>query len=268
MNSSDNNLPSSIGSIIVFIILSIIYTIIQYFVGKNRQNITKKLTLNIYFIIFICITLIGKFFINLNITSAKCGNPQWKTTLIGTFFPWITIFGSISVLLSLFPGWLSPFSNTFGYGIAKLAGLSKLLREIFLDNPKVIPNNKEDNVIQEALANIYTDKSLLINEITINNFDNVWERLQKLFKKGVYNNDTLKNGLWNIIWLKTNIARLIWIILAGVLGIVISYNYIVNTDCRQTSKEMLNRHKEYEKEMKDKQIQKTNENKRIYYTED
>lgn len=270
MNSdnSNTNLPSIIGSIVLFIILSIIYTIVQYFVGKNRQNNTKKTTLTIYFIIFICLSLIGKFFINLNITTAKCGNPQWKTALVGTLFPWTAIFGSIFTLLKIFPGWLSPFSNTFGYGIAKLSGLSKVLREIFLDNPKIIPNNKEESVIQEALANIYRDRSLLINEITVDNFDNVWERLQQLFKKGVFSNVTLKNSLWNIIWLKTNVAKLIWMLLAGILGIVVSYNYVVNSGCKQSSKDMLNRHKQYEKEMKEKQKEKNKDNKRIYYTED
>lgn len=267
-NTSNNNSPSIIGSIVLFTILSIIYTIIQYFVGKNRENIAKKTTLNIYFIIFISLSLIGKFFINLNITTAKCNTPQWKTALIGTLFPWTVIFGSIFTLLKIFPGWLSPFSNTFGYGIAKLSGLSKLLREIFLDNPKIIPNNKEESVIQEALANIYTDRSLLINEITVDNFDNVWDRLQNLFKKGVFSNTTLKNNLWNIIWLKTNVSKLIWMLLAGILGIVVSYNYVVNSGCEQSSKDMLNRHKEYEKEMKEKQKEKNKENKRIYYTED
>ena len=66
----------------------------------------------------------------------------------------------------LFPGWLIPFSNTFGYGIAKLGGLNNLLNKIL--KPQDATGNPK---LTKALADIYTDRSLLINEIGISNFD-------------------------------------------------------------------------------------------------
>ena len=39
-----------------------------------------------------------------------------------TIVPWVLIFGMVVVMLNVYPGWISPFSNTFGYGLTKLAG--------------------------------------------------------------------------------------------------------------------------------------------------
>ena len=42
-----------------------------------------------------------------------------------TIIPWVFVFASIIVLLMLLPSWLSPFSNTIGYFIAKVMGLTE-----------------------------------------------------------------------------------------------------------------------------------------------
>ena len=57
-----------------------------------------------------------------------------------TLLPWIMIFCLLIILLLVFPGWLIPFSNTFGYGIAKIGGINKIFSEILSKNIKT--NNK------------------------------------------------------------------------------------------------------------------------------
>lgn len=265
-NNSNTNVP--IGNIVFYVILLTVYSILSYFVGKDQKYYISTTKLNLYFISFFLILIIFKFIFNLNITSGICGNVQWKTALIATLLPVFSIFLPIRILLKIFPGWLSPFSNTFGYGIAKLAGLSKITNQIFLDNTKVVAKEQDEVVIQEALANIYSNKSLLLNEITIENFNNFWERMKKLFKNGVYTNNVLKSSLWNLVWLKTIVSKYIWYALTGILVIIIGFNYITNVGCNNTSKEMLKRHKEYEKNMKIETEEKKKEKKRIYYTED
>ena len=118
----------------------------------------------LYFLIYAILVFISEFFINANLTNSLCGSVQWSTVVLGTGLPWIIMFGSLIIMLRMFPGWLAPFSNTFGYGIAKLAGLSNVLNNILALNPKV--KGKQDTVIDEAIAHIYSDKSLLVNEIT------------------------------------------------------------------------------------------------------
>ena len=41
----------------------------------------------------------------------------------------------------MFPGWSAPFSNTFGYGIAMLAGLNDTMNDIIEPNPKGIKSS-------------------------------------------------------------------------------------------------------------------------------
>ena len=52
------------------------------------------------------------------------------STMINTIIPWVFIFGVINLILIIFPGWLSPFANTFGYLAMKIFGLNDLLNSI------------------------------------------------------------------------------------------------------------------------------------------
>ena len=61
--------------------------------------------------------------------------------MINTIIPWIIIFGVMNIDLIIFPGWVSPFANTFGYGAMNLLGLKDLLKVILnldKDNPDIM----------------------------------------------------------------------------------------------------------------------------------
>jgi len=150
-------------------------------------------------------------------------------------------------MLMVFPGWLIPFSNTFGYGVTKLLGINNLLNTIF--KPKISKTDIKDTNIElmaEALEHIYTDRSLLVNEISQNNFDNFWSNMSPLFKPNVKGDSILKNKLLGFIRLKDIVAEYIWFMLTGTLVTSVGYNYIVNSGCSQDVKEMQKRHKDYE----------------------
>ena len=78
---------------------------------------------------YILIVIIGQFFINLNLTTQMCHKAQGSQTLLITIIPWMVIFGVFNLLLSFFPGWLKPFSNTFGYFVASWFDL----KDAFMD---------------------------------------------------------------------------------------------------------------------------------------
>jgi HSP90 family molecular chaperone len=179
-----------------------------------------------------------------------------------TTIPWTFIFVVLTYLLTLFPGWLSPFSNTIGYGVVLLGGIGSLMNNILQPNPKLVPNNPQTKIIQESLAHIYADKSLLINEITLENFDYFWQMMSGIFKAGVKDNLQLKNQLYNMVRLKTLVAEYVWYILTGVLVTSVSYNYLVNSGCSKSADEMKKRHDEYEEQMKNI----SNDDKRVYST--
>jgi hypothetical protein len=225
--------------------------------------ISSKSYDRIYYGIYLCLLFIGQFFVNLNLTNRLCGENQWDTTLMVTLLPWTFIFVLLTYLLTLFPGWLSPFSNTIGYGITLLAGISSLMNNILQPNPKLLPNNPQNKVIQESLAHIYSDKSLLINEITIENFEYFWQKMSGIFKAGVKDNISLKKQLYNMIRLKTLVAEYIWYILTGLLVTSVSYNYLINTGCKTSVNEMKKRNNKVDVT---KLLNNTNESKQVYST--
>lgn len=261
---ADSSTANPSSSIIWFFIITTIYTVADYSARKKMGQDTSGIT-KMYFAIYALLIIVGEFFINLGITTAMCGSAEWATALIVTLFPWGFIFGILVLLLTMFPGWLAPFSNTFGYGVAILAGLNTVLAEILEPNPKS-KKNAETQAMDEALAHIYSDKSLLVNEITLDNFDYFWNKMQGVFQKGVYTNTGLKSQLYSMIVLKDVVATYIWYLLSGLLITSVSYNYIVNSSCTNSAQDMQKRHDEYEQQLAEaqKQAKQDNANRRVY----
>jgi len=64
---------------------------------------------------FFIVLITGEYFINLAMSKDICGFDQEKTALVATLLPWFLVLGVLKAALVVFPGWLTPFSNTFGY---------------------------------------------------------------------------------------------------------------------------------------------------------
>lgn len=71
----------------------------------------------------------------------------------------------------MFPGWLAAFSNTIGYAVASIVGVSSLFTEKLLNvgNP---PNRDALKVIQ----NILSDPSTIINTLNDENVKDFWNK--------------------------------------------------------------------------------------------
>ena len=155
-----------------------------------------------------------------------------------------------------------PFSNTFGYGIAKLFGLQKVFNNIL--KPKPSNNTANQTPLEKHLEDIYNDESLLINSIPNSGvgFDNFWTESKILFKPDA---DMYKDELRELVKLKNIIAELIWFALTGMLVISASYNYIIKAACTHSIAEMEQKHSDYEKEIAP-MIAKEKQEPRIYST--
>lgn len=210
---------------LIFFIVTVIVTVLKIIMPKASAFITSG---------YMLVIIISQFFVNLSLTKSLCYAVDYKQAFLITIFPWVMLFGVINVMLDVFPGWLSPFSNTFGYFAASLAGSKDLIREIFKD-----PTTQSAGDLSKPLAYIYSDQSLLINQVTIDNFDEFWERMEKtgLMNTGVGNSSKLKEKFLGIITLKDTISRCIWQILTGGLITAISYNYIMNSNCMPTAEQ-------------------------------
>ena len=130
--------------LMLFSITTTIYYIIKY----NSEESTNT----IYFCVYILFIILSQFFINLTVTKSICGSNQWETAFYVTIAPWGIIFGFLYIALQTFPSWLMPFSNTFGYLLVSLAGLSDITDKLFKKTEEVngvdlglLERNKNDN---------------------------------------------------------------------------------------------------------------------------
>ena len=98
---------SSSVAILFFLVVFAAYSYYKY--TKNGV-----LSGGITFLFFL-VLIIGEYFINLAMSKDICGFDQEKTAVIATILPWFLVLGVLKAALIVFPGWLSPFSNTFGY---------------------------------------------------------------------------------------------------------------------------------------------------------
>lgn len=159
------------------------------------------------------------------------------------------IFGLLQLLLTIFPGWIEPFSNTFGYGITKLVGLHDLMKRLL-----VAPNfsASPDKKIINAVNNIYNDPSIFINQFNYANnddFNRTWNNSYAngngIFVKNAKNapvppsptnpNPSSGSPLYeefrDMVKLKDIVGTFIWYILVGVIVTSKSYNYIISQPC-------------------------------------
>ena len=223
---------TSFLAMIVFTMVTFINIIAKYFIAKDN-NIAQLRMLMISFISFV---FISQFFLNYMATSQLCGKAQPKIAFLNTVIPWLFIFGSIVFLLEMFPGWKSPFSNTFGYLVVVLMGIKGVFQ-------KMMPS-KYTNKMVEA---IYNDKSMLINEFTPSNFQDLYE---KNLRDGIFTSDAkkYKTQFSNMVRLKDYIAEFIWYILTGGLIIAISYNSMSGAKCFKDAETMKQEHRKWEAE--------------------
>ena len=265
-----NQVPSGLVSTIFFILVTTIFTIIVYVTLPNMIPDSNTGTNILYVIIYILILVVGNYFINLNLTKSICGGqPQWANTMIFTLIPWILIFGVINLVLIVFPGWITPFANTFGYLFMKLLGVEDLLKNILnleKDDPgaKLTPQNK---LVARGIQEIYGNSSLFLNQIPSNpvKFREFVTTLANTgyFRQGINIGSSLIIDLYKFIQLKEIIGKYIWNLLSGILVTSVSFNYILNTECTNSLKTMQKNRNEFLMDEKERQTGK--QKNRVYY---
>lgn len=244
-------IPSPNQGLIIFFIITVAYFIFQY-LTKEQYNASG-------FSIYLIVLFLSQIGISVNLTKQLCGEVHPKAAFIYTILPWAIIFGLLNLMLLIFPGWLGPFSNTFGYFVVSMAGINGLLGNILKSKEKT-----SDKELTQTLGKIYDKPSLLINEIPnpYVGFDEFWSKLNAggLLSSTANN---YKDKLRDMVRLKFIVSRFIWFALTGLLTVSTSYNYLVKSSCNTSVKEMERRHKDYERMVQqNKEEEVTND--RIY----
>ena len=221
-------------SIFVYIGITVLYFAMKYMMPEKATAL---------FVIYFILVLISQFILNIYLAKQLCNSPSnVGTAAVATIIPWILIFGLLNLLLTMFPGWLAAFSNTIGYAVASIVGVSSLFTEKLLN----VDNQNGTRDTLKVIQNILSDPSTIINTLNDENVLSFWNKSVdvKLFKNELKpvqdvnaNNSPLFSELKKYIMLKNLVSYFIWYLLTGILITSISYNYMLTVPCVQTPKQ-------------------------------
>ena len=247
--------PKSSGATLISLGVFLLITIVFFVI---RSYITTPTIYHISTFIYFGLVVISQYITNLNALHIMCNNWQYGMVFFITIIPWVMVFGVIALMLSYFPGWLIPFSNTFGYGFAKLSGLQELMTKIVRnDSAPSASMSEEQRKTLQTLYYIKNDPSLIINEMTCfgagdrctGNFNDILRKLSGIIFKEKIDPETYTE-LSNMIKFKETVSEAIWYILFGTYTIMITNVGIVNTGCNTSAVMMKERYAKYKKNVK------------------
>ena len=197
---------------------------------KNKQYISSSY---MYLAIYLLLVMVIQFMVNASIISSNCGGSiteNMGAAGVFTFLPWTLIFGVVVVILTIYPGFKSAFSDVVGYFWVS-SSANKIITELLVDQDvqkKIDADNtstpEQKEAMQsaaDAIIKICGNTSVLINQIVPNNFDSYWNILTPLmkdkYKQPGSETDDIKNELFEIVVSRDNIGESMWYIYTGLL---------------------------------------------------
>ena len=186
-----------------------------------------------YLAIYLLLVMVIQFMVNASIISSNCGGSiteNMGAAGVFTFLPWTLIFGVVVVILTIYPGFKSAFSDVVGYFWVS-SSANKIITELLVDQDvqkKIDADNtstpEQKEAMQsaaDAIIKICGNTSVLINQIVPNNFDSYWNILTPLmkdkYKQPGSETDDIKNELFEIVVSRDNIGESMWYIYTGLL---------------------------------------------------
>ena len=149
-------MANSYLNIVTFLLTTIVYYFIKppltYTILTNEEEYKKYLKSNyLYLAIYLLLVLVVQFIVNASIITTTCGGEiteNMGAAGVFTFIPWILIFGVIIVILTIYPGFKSAFSDVVGYFY--ISGQANNVLTELLINPdiekKINGEQKVDNL--------------------------------------------------------------------------------------------------------------------------
>ena len=253
-------MTNSYLNIVTFLLTTIFYYLalkpsLPYSLYKDKEQYKSYVSNNYMCLaIYVLLVIMIQFIVNSSIISSTCGGnitENMGAAGVMTFIPWILIFGVLVVILTVYPGFKSAFSDVIGYYYVS-GTATKLLTELLknkdiekkmTEDPNMTPEKKEalENAA-DVIIKICGNTSILINQIVPNNFENYWSILKPLMKDKYKidgpDSDKMKNDLFEIVLTRDNVGEAMWYIYTGLLLTSIVQLKITTRGCQSNPKTM------------------------------
>lgn len=203
----------------------------------DRADIPSKIAiLKVLLLVIIFSTI---YAINTSTMKKMCPNGTKNLVtkvFFSTFIPFVFLFGTIVVALSLMPGWKAPFSNTLGYTIVK----NVIFRKLFSLQDWLKEGDTEGDS-EMAKFNQRSNRTFFVNELTPENFFQAVDSLNINFKEpgddGV--DYPVKKLLYKAVIIKDFISEFIWLFVTSLLTFSLSQIYILDNTCEPDVSSMI-----------------------------
>lgn len=272
---------SNYTNIVAFILTTYLYYLL-FKPSLTYSKLTDEKELEIHFsnsytflAIYFFAVIIIQCIVNVNAINEKCGGSISENigyTGLITIVPWTLIFGILLVVLTIYPGFKSAFSDVIGYYWIS-SSANKIITELLIDrdvehslSESISPEKKNEiEKAADAILKICGNSAVLINQMSPTNFQHFWEILNPLKKEkyrpnsSSYNQtetEEKRNNLFDLVVTKDNIGEAMWFIYTGLLVTSVVQLKISAKGCSSNVKTM---QKNYAK-FKDKE-KKNNSNK-------
>jgi hypothetical protein len=289
-------------NVITFILTTIFYymalkPVLTYNILTGDSSTYKEYSKNnyIYLGIYLLMVMIIQFAVNVSVISSSCGgNVKDNMGAAGflTFIPWLLIFGVMIIILLVFPGFKSVFSDVIGYFYVSTQA-NKIITELLVNRdlkdtlepsappPPLPPSSKqiggavsdaEKKKLEEAadaIVKICGNTSILINQIVPENFNDYWNILKPLMKDQ-YKDDTSKatiakkTELFDIVVTRDNIGEAMWYIYTGLLLTSIVQLKISTRGCKSSPETMEKNYQEFLKKEEEAKAKKEEAENTVY----
>ena len=253
-------MANSYLNIVTFLLTTIFYYLalkpsLPYSLYKDKEQYTKFVGNNyMYLAIYVLLVILIQFVVNSSIISTTCGGnitENMGAAGVITFLPWILIFGVLVVILTVYPGFKSAFSDVVGYFYVS-SSANKLITELLInqdiekkmtEDPNMTPEKKQAlETAADVIIKICGNTSILINQIVPNNFENYWNILRPImkdkYKTDGPESEKMKNDLFEIVLTRDNVGEAMWYIYTGLLIVSIVQLKIATRGCVTNPKTM------------------------------
>ena len=233
-----------------------------------------------YLAIYFLLVLVIQFIVNSSVISSMCGGnitENMGAAGVFTFLPWTLMFGVIIVILTVYPGFKSAFSDVIGYFWVS-SSASSILTELLvnqdiqtkIDSDAALTPEKKQAMQSAAdtIIKICGNTSILINQMVPDNFKDYWTTLTPLMKdkyqvEGVETSG-IRNQLFDLVVTRDNIGEALWYIYTGILLTSIVQLKITTRGCNTNTATMEKNYNEFLKKEEEAKAKKAEADSTVY----